>query len=153
MTIAPIQHAVRVKAAPDKAFALFASQMERWWPVGRTVGQNPHVAIIIEPHPNGRWFERDAEGNETQWGKVLAWDPPTRLLLGWQLNSRWTYDPDLLTEVELTFVAEPGGGTKVSLEHRNLERFGIDAEKVAGQIGSGWPTLMGEFAAWADART
>jgi uncharacterized protein YndB with AHSA1/START domain len=151
MTIAPIRHAVTVKAAPDKAFALFAGQMERWWPVGRTVGQKPHVAIIIEPRPEGRWFERDADGNETQWGKVLVWEPPTRLLLGWQLNSSWTYDPGLLTEVELTFVAEPGGGTKVSLEHRDLERFGVDAEKVAGLIGNGWPTLMGQFANWANA--
>ncbi len=72
MSIAPIVHTVDVKAAPARAFELFSQHMERWWPKGRTVGKNPHVAIVLEPHPGGAWFERDAEGNETHWGKVLA---------------------------------------------------------------------------------
>lgn len=54
-----------------------------------TIGRNPHTEIVIEPRAEGRWFERDAEGNETQWGKVLVWEPPSRLVLAFQLNSRW----------------------------------------------------------------
>lgn len=151
MTIAPIVHTVRVKAAPARAFELFATRMGEWWPKGKTVGRNPHAAIVIEPRSEGRWFERDGEGNETNWGKVLAWEPPSRLLLGWQLGSQWQYDPEFLTEVELTFAAADGGGTLVTLEHRNLERFGADAEERAESLNGGWPTMLGAFARYADA--
>jgi uncharacterized protein YndB with AHSA1/START domain len=146
MSIAPIVCTVEVKAAPARAFELFASQMERWWPKGRTIGKAPHVAIVIEPQAGGKWFERDADGNETHWGKVLAWEPPSRLLLGWQINTAWVHDPDLLTEVELTFAPAEGGGTHVTLEHRHLERFGGDAARHAERLGGGWPTKLAEFA-------
>jgi uncharacterized protein YndB with AHSA1/START domain len=152
MTIAPIVRTVEVKAGPARAFELFATRMEDWWPRGRTVGKNPHAAIVVEPRANGRWFERDAEGQETHWGKVLAWEPPSRLLLGWQLNSQWTYDPDFLTEVELTFAPAEGGGTLVTLEHRNLERFGADADRRAAELGGGWPNFLADFARFADAQ-
>lgn len=152
MTIAPIVRRVSVKAPPARAFELFAGHMEKWWPVGRTIGKAPHVAIVIEPRAEGRWFERDARGVETQWGKVLDWSPPARLLLGWQLNGAWTYDPDFRTEVEITFSLAEGGGTEVTLEHRNLERFGADAPKIAEQIGGGWPRILADFAGYADAQ-
>jgi uncharacterized protein YndB with AHSA1/START domain len=106
---------------------------------------------VVEPHPEGRWYERDAEGVETPWGKVLAWEPPGRALLAWQLNGQWTYDPDLVTELELTFEALPAGGTKVTLEHRNLERLGPTAALLAEQLGNGWPGMLRAFADLADA--
>jgi uncharacterized protein YndB with AHSA1/START domain len=150
MSIAPIVRTVQVKASPPRAFALFATRMEDWWPKGRTIGKNPHVAIVVEPGAGGRWFERDADGQETHWGKVLAWEPPTRLLLAWQINSQWTHDPDLVTEVELTFAPAEGGGTLVTLEHRNLERFGADAARHAELLGGGWPGFLAQFAQYAD---
>ena len=153
MTIAPIIHSVEVKAAPARAFDLFTSHMEQWWKKGQTPAKNPHVAIVIEPRGGERWFERDAEGAETQWGKVLAWEPPSRLLLGWQLSTKWGYDPQLLTEVELTFVPLDSGGTRVTLEHRNLERFGADATQHAERIRSGWPKHIVQFAQYADAHS
>jgi uncharacterized protein YndB with AHSA1/START domain len=151
MSIAPVVKSVVVKAPPERAFQLFATQMGRWWPAGKTIGKSPHVEVVIEPRAGGRWFERDAEGVETNWGKVLAWEPPTRLLLGWQLDSGFAYNPDLVTEVELTFAPGAGGGAVVTLEHRNLERFGDDAEKVAAKIGAGWPQIMADYAGYADA--
>jgi len=146
MTIAPIVRTVTVKIAPDRAFHLFATQMGHWWPRGRTVGSAPHVDIVVEPHPGGRWYERDADGQETPWGKVLAWEPPRRLLLAWQLDSRFRFDPDLLTEVELRFAPAKGGGTLVTLEHRDLERFGRDAASHADKLGGGWPIFLGHYA-------
>ena len=125
------------------------TQMGRWWPAGKTIGKSPFVEIVIEPRAGGRWFERDAEGIETNWGKVIAWEPPTRLLLGWQLDSRFAYNPDLLTEVELTFAPAAAGGAVVTLEHRNLERFGDDAEKIAAQLGGGWPQIMADYVGYA----
>ena len=153
MTIAPIVRTVRVKAAPDRAFTLFATRMEDWWPKGRTIGKTPHVAIVVEPKAGGQWFERDAQGEETHWGRVLAWEPPARLLLAWQIGATWTYDPALVTEVELTFAPTDDGGTLVTLEHRNLEKFGADADRHAGLLGGGWPGYLAEFAKYADANS
>jgi uncharacterized protein YndB with AHSA1/START domain len=150
MSIAPIVHSVQVKVPPARAFELFSSQIGRWWP-GKTIGKKPHADIVIESRAGGRWFERDAEGEETQWGKVLAWDPPSRLLLGWQINAEFAFDPNLLTEVELTFKPAEGGGTIVTLEHRNLDRFGADAARIVEKIRGGWPTKIDGFAAYADA--
>jgi uncharacterized protein YndB with AHSA1/START domain len=145
VTIAPVVTTVNVALPPARAFEVFAGQMGRWWIKGKTIGKSPHVDIVVEPRDGGRWFERDAEGVETDWGHVIAWDPPHRLLLGWQLNGKFEYDPGIVTEVELSFVAD-GTGTRVTLEHRNLERFGELARKTADQLGGGWPTLLQLFA-------
>jgi uncharacterized protein YndB with AHSA1/START domain len=149
MSIAPIVYSVEVRAAPERAFELFVSRMGEWWPRGGTIGQAPHEAIVIEPQQGGRWFERDGEGREVQWGKVLAWEPPVRLLLGWQINAEWRYDPALLTEVELTFAKTASGGTRVQLEHRDLERFGAAAASLAEQLRSGWPKRVDLYASYA----
>lgn len=135
---------------PPRAFDLFTKRMEDWWPKGRTIGKNPHVTIIVEPREGGQWLERDVDGAETPWGKVLAWEPRTRLLLAKQINTAWAFDDSLITEVELTFAPAANGGTIVTLEHRNLERFGADAERQAGLLGNGWPGYLAAFAAFAD---
>jgi uncharacterized protein YndB with AHSA1/START domain len=153
MSVAPIVKSVTVKQTPARAFEIFTRDIGRWWPAGKTLGRNPHANIVIEPRAGGRWFEVDAEGAEAQWGKVLAFEPPSRLLLGWQLDSRFAFDPDFLTEVEITFVAAGAGETLVTLEHRNLERYGADAERYAGLIGEGWPARLAEFASYANATT
>ncbi len=149
MTIAPIEKTVTVKAPPARAFAIFTRDIGAWWPKGKTIGKTSHAAIIIEPKAGGRWFERDEAGAETAWGKVLAWDPPGRLLLGWQLDAAFKYDADFLTEVELTFAAAGEGKTQVTLVHRHLERFGDSAEKIAASLSGGWPTRLQNFADYA----
>jgi activator of Hsp90 ATPase-like protein len=150
MTIAPIRHAVHTKAPPAKAFEIFTGQIGRWWPKGNGVGAKPLVEVVLEPGVGGRWFERDADGCETQWGRVLVWRPPGTLVLAWQLNREKCFDPDLVTEVELSFTAASDGGTDVALEHRNLERFGQDAVQWLASVGGGWSQKLGEFAAFAD---
>ncbi|HEY1449201.1 MAG TPA: SRPBCC family protein [Caulobacteraceae bacterium] len=150
MTIAPVVRAVTVKASPARAFALFTANIERWWPQTHHIGANPFTSVILEPHVGGRWFERDAGGVECLWGKVLAWDPPARLLLAWQINGKWEYDPAFLTELELSFAPAEGGATRVTLEHRDLERFGADAPRIAALLEGGWPTIMADFVGYAD---
>jgi uncharacterized protein YndB with AHSA1/START domain len=152
MTIAPIVRSVSVKAPPDRAFALFTGDIGRWWPRGMTIGAQPHADVVIEKRPGGRWFERADDGTETQWGKVLAWEPPSRLLLAWQIGSDWKYQANLETEVEVTFAPE-GKGTLVTLEHRNLERFGDAAQSVANQVGGGWPKFLQFFADYTEKET
>ncbi len=152
MTIAPIVCTIQTKARPERAFGLFTQRMAEWW-TGKTIAPNRAVAIIVEPHPEGRWFERDADGKETQWGRVLVWEPPARLVLAWQLDAQFTYDPAFLTEVEISFTPMPSGGTRVRLEHRHLERFGGEAARIAGLIGQGWPQKLAGFEAFAAEHT
>lgn len=149
MSVAPVVSKVSVKAKPARAFELFAQHMTQWW-TGCDFGEDPAVAIVVEPKAGGRWYARDAKGRESEWGRVLAYEPPHRLLLGWGFDADFRYDPSILTEVELTFTANAAGGTDVRLEHRNLERFGADAAKVASRIGGGWPAQMASFGAHVD---
>src|SRR5450755_2541255 len=123
MSIQPIIRSVTVKAAPAKAFALFTDDMKHWWKKGSTMGKKPHEDLVIEKKAGGRWFERDEDGAEVNWGKVLAYEPPGRLLLAMEINTKFQYDPSIPTEVEITFAPAAGGGTLVTLEHRNLERL------------------------------
>jgi uncharacterized protein YndB with AHSA1/START domain len=149
MTIAPVVKTVDVKCGPARAFELFTGRMGAWWPASHHIGGAPFEAIVVEPFAGGRWFERGSDGAETSWGKVLVWDPPGRVLLAWQLRADFTYDPDFETELEITF-APHGEGARVRLEHRNLERFGADAEAIAKSLGGGWPTIVEGYASFAD---
>ena len=147
ITPAPIRKSVRVNAAPARAFEIFTTGMARWWLKTHTINptKSPLKEIILEPRVSGRWFERGEDGSECQWGKVLAWEPPTRLLLGWQIDAAFKYDPNVLTEVELRF-APDGGGTRVELEHRHLERLGERAPAMAESFNAGWGRLLESFA-------
>ena len=149
MTIAPIRRSVVVKAPPARAFTAFTKDMARWWPAFATIGANPFVAVVVEPREGGRWFERDAEGNETEWGKVLAWEPPGRVVLAWQIDAAFKYDPNLITEVEMTFTTQPDGATLATFEHRNLERMGDSAAALAEMLGNGWVGIVDGYAAFA----
>jgi uncharacterized protein YndB with AHSA1/START domain len=151
--LAPINRSVVVKADVARSFAAFTDRMGRWWPRTHSIGSTPLADVIVEPRVGGRWYERGAEGAECEWGKVLAWDPPGRLILAWQLDANWKYDPALVLEVEITFTALEGGMTRVDLEHRNLERYGDKAAAVRDMIGSdnGWMGILKSFIADTEA--
>ena len=149
MTIvpAPVRAEIIVQATPALAFEVFTARIGRWWNPSFSIGNSPQKDISIEPKPGGRWFERGEDGSECDWGKVLVWEAPSRIVLGWQLGADFRYDPNLLTELEIRFVPAGKGQTKVVLEHRNLERFGDRADEVRGAIGSdqGWPGLLRRY--------
>lgn len=147
---APVRKSVYVNADPTRAFEVFTAGFNRWWPRSHSIGRSPMASAVIEPEVGGRWYERGEDGSECQWGEVLVWEPPTRLVLAWQINAQWTYDQDLVTEVEVRFTTD-GAGTRVDLEHRHLERFGEAADGVRAQFDSegGWTGLLEKFAAAA----
>jgi uncharacterized protein YndB with AHSA1/START domain len=145
MSIAPIVRTVTVKAPPERAFDLFTTRITDWWPRAHSMGPGALVGVVLEPRPGGRWYEVKEDDSEAPFGHVLAWDPPRRLLLAWQINTGFRYDPALVTEVEIRFEAQ-GSGTLVTLEHRNLERFGGDAASFAAMLDGGWPLTLGSFA-------
>jgi uncharacterized protein YndB with AHSA1/START domain len=137
---APVRRSVRVNAAPQRAFDAFTTGMGRWWPKQHSLNQNSaQQDVIVEPRVGGRWYERSEDGSTCEWGRVLIWEPPHRVVLAWQINGDWKYDRDFETEVEVRFIAD-GNGTRVELEHRNLERFGDKAEQVRAAFDSpeGW---------------
>jgi uncharacterized protein YndB with AHSA1/START domain len=152
MSIAPVTTEVEVRQPPEKAFALFTARMADWWHEKRGIGAKPLVSITLEPFAGGRWFETDADGTDSQWGSVLAWEPPSRVLLAWQLDASFRPSDTMSTEVEIRFIPT-ASGTRVTLEHRQLERFGADAERVAQSIGRGWPTHFNSFAEFANTPT
>jgi uncharacterized protein YndB with AHSA1/START domain len=108
--------------------------------------------VILEPRAGGRWYEIGEDGSQCNWGKVLSWEPPTRVLLGWQVDGNWKYDPGFITEVEVTFTPIDAGSTRVDLEHRNLERFGDKIEDVRSKIDSpnGWSGILKVYAEVAE---
>ena len=144
---APVRKSIMVKAAPERAFAVFTANMGRWWLRTHTINAAPMKDVVIEPRVDGRWYELGEDGSQCQWGKVLAWEPPHRVLLAWQIDGEWKYDAALVTEVEVNFIAD-GGGTRVELEHRHLERMGASAEAARQAVDSpgGWSGLLTAFA-------
>ena len=75
---------------------------------------------------------------------MLAWDPPNRLVLAWQLNVEFKYDPALITEVEVKFTPLSATSTRVDFEHRNLDRFG--KPEVTKEMDGGWGQILDSFA-------
>lgn len=147
VTPPPVRKSVVVRASPEHAFAVFTASMGRWWLKTHKIGPAPLKDVVIEPRTGGRWFERDEDGSECDWGKVLVWEPPRRLVLTWQIGADWKFDPDFATEVEVNFIAAGKAETRVELEHRHLERFGERAEQLRAAFDGGWPTLVESFAA------
>ena len=140
-----IRKQLTVEAPLDRAFRVFTASMGSWWPREHHIGKAALKDCVIEPKVNGRWYELGDDGSTCEWGKVLAWDPPRRLLLAWQLNAEFKYDPSLVTEVEVTFTLLSPKLTQVDFEHRNLERFGEAAERLQGAMGTGWGQILESY--------
>lgn len=151
ISVAPVRKSVRVNAAPARAFEVFTAGITRWWLKSHTTSTVPMKEVVIEPRAGGRWFERGEDGSECQWGTVLIWEPPARVVLGWQLNSQFKFDPAVVTEVEVRFITESARVKRVELEHRNLERFGECAATLREKIDApkGWAVLLENYAAAA----
>jgi uncharacterized protein YndB with AHSA1/START domain len=147
ITPAPVRKSVVVNANAARAFDLFANNISRWWPVSHTVTKSPLKDTIIEPFVKGRWYQVGEDGLECDNGHVLAWEPPHRLVLAWQLNPDWQFDPNLITEVEVKFIAEGERKTRVELEHRYIERMGEKAEAARNAVDSpnGWGAILEAF--------
>jgi uncharacterized protein YndB with AHSA1/START domain len=147
--VEPVLKTLNVRATPARAFEVFTAGMKRWWIPDFTI--NPTRAaiadVVIEPRAGGRWYERGSDGSECDWGRVLVWEPPARLVLAWQINAQYQFDAALQTELELCFTALAKGETQVTLEHRHLERLGTSAADARDQLNGGWGSLLERFAA------
>ena len=146
---APIRKSLRVKAGRQKAFDTFVA-MGGWWMKSHSLVPSGQKDVIIEPRAGGRWYETGNDGAEHEWGKVIAFEAPDRLLLIWSLNAEFAYDPAFETTVEVRF-SEDGDHTLVEFEHRDLERFGDKADETRQGMDGGWGELLAGYQKAAEA--
>jgi uncharacterized protein YndB with AHSA1/START domain len=143
----------RIVEAPQAlAWRVFTERMSTWWPLAHyKIGKVTAVEAVIEPRVGGRWFERGEDGSTCDWGEVLIWEPPSRLVLAWDITADWQYDPKLKTEVEVRFIADGEARTRVELEHRRLDRFGARRDEMRRIFDTegDWGRLLESFAAAA----
>src|SRR5262249_6190334 len=119
-----------------------------WWPLKtHKLGAQAAKTAIIEPRLGGRWFERKLDGSECDWGRVLVWEPPERLVLSWEISSDWLPDTTVHTEVEIRFIADGPNTTTVQLEHRNLDQYAGKTEMMRSIFDSegGWGGILQRF--------
>jgi uncharacterized protein YndB with AHSA1/START domain len=140
---------VTVNASQERAFTVFTEKFFTWWPKAHHIGDADLADAIIEPKVGGRWFERGVDGAECDWGVVLAYDPPARVVLSWHLQGDWEYNPDpaKASEVEVAFIKETDSRTRVELHHRHIERHDMPEKVVAGiDSPGGWGGILAGYA-------
>ncbi|HVW95723.1 MAG TPA: SRPBCC family protein [Mucilaginibacter sp.] len=146
--IKPIRKEVVVNTSQATAFKTFTQKMDLWWPRTHHIGSTPLTELVLEPGNDGRWFSRHEDGSEVDIGRVLTWDPDGLLVLAWQINGDFKFDPELITEVEVRFIPEEAKRTRVMFEHRNLDRLG--GTKPVESMDEGWGYIMGLYKDLAD---
>ena len=138
--IQPIRKELVVEASQETAFKVFTERIDIWWPKTHHIGNSPMTELVLEPGMNGRWYSKHEDGSEANVGKVLTWDPYQNLVLAWQINGDFRFDPELITDVEVQFISEGPRTTRVKLEHKNLDRLG--AGKAVESMDEGWGYIL-----------
>lgn len=145
-----VRQTIVVDAPIDRAFTVFTEGIGTWFPAEYNLLSVDIAERVFEPRVGGRIYDRGTDGSECHWARVLAYEPPDRVVFSWDIDPRWQVetDPDKTSEVEVRFTAEDGDRTRVELEHRNLDRHGDGWEQsrdsVAGE--GGWPGCLARFA-------
>jgi uncharacterized protein YndB with AHSA1/START domain len=148
--------AVTVDAPIALAFETFTEDIGSWWSPEHHILEGELAEMVFEPRAGGHVYDRAVDGGECRWARVLAYEPPHRVVISWDINLRWQLeaDPELTSEIEVRFTAEGDERTRVELEHRRLERHGEGWEAMRDAVDSpgGWSAGMQAFAARAAAR-
>jgi uncharacterized protein YndB with AHSA1/START domain len=145
-----VRKSITVNASVERAFDVFTTEFDTWWPRSHHIGKSPMKEALMEARAGGRCYTTQVDGTECDWGSILEWDPPHRVLIAWQITHQWGFEPDLAkaSEVEIRFTPEPGGRTRVDLEHRHFERMGPGGDAMRTGVGGegGWSGLLAMFA-------
>jgi uncharacterized protein YndB with AHSA1/START domain len=145
-----VRKSITVEAPQERAFEVFTAGFDRWWPRSHHIGDAEMAEGILECREGGRFYERGVDGSECEWGRVLVFDRPSRIVVSWQIGCDWKYDPDTErgSEFEVRFIAQGESQTLVEFEHRNIERHGEGAREVYESVGGegGWGGLLEMFA-------
>jgi uncharacterized protein YndB with AHSA1/START domain len=140
-----------VEAPIERAFRVFTEDFGSFKPPEHNMLGVEIAETVFEPHVGGHLYDRGVDGSECRWARVLAYDPPHRVLLSWDISPQWQLetDPQRTSEWEVRFIAETPERTRVEVEHRNLDRHGDGWEGVREGVAGdqGWPTYLRRFAA------
>jgi uncharacterized protein YndB with AHSA1/START domain len=146
IVVEPVRKSITVASPVDRAFATFTEGIESWWPadthsVGAYDDQVETEEIVFVGGEDGRLYERLSDGRECNWGEILVWEPPSRIVLTWHPGYD---DPAEFTELELRFSPD-GELTRVDLEHRGWERLGDRARETREGYREGWDFVLRRF--------
>ena len=145
-----IRHSIVVDAPIERAFSVFTDGFGAFKPREHNLLGVDIAETVFETHVGGHIYDRGVDGSECRWARVLAFEPPDRVVFSWDISPQWQVetDPDRTSEVEVRFVAESTERTRVELEHRNLDRHGDGWEGVRGMVAGegGWPLYLDRFA-------
>lgn len=142
LVTAPINKEVTVAADQERAFEVFTARIGDWWPLRtHSVGLEEAESLSMECRPGGRLIETYGGGKEAEWGRVLAWDPPARIVFTWYPGR----PGEAATEIEVTFVALSASETRVRLEHRGWETLPSERRAGRAEYVTGWDFVLGHF--------
>ena len=145
-----IRTSITVEAPLERAFSVFVDDFDAIKPREHNMLGVDIAETVFDPRPGGHIYDRGVDGSECRWARVLAYEPPDRLVFTWDISPHWQLesDPDRASEVEIRFVAETPERTRVVLEHRNLDRHGEGWEGMRAGVESpdGWPLYLNRYA-------
>ena len=152
-TVTSVRESIVVEAPIERAFSIFTEDIGSWWPSDHHILEAPLAEMVFEPREGGHVYDRGTDGSECRWARVLAYEPPDRVVISWDISTSWQLetDPEKTSELEVRFISEGPERTRLELEHRNLERHGEGWEQMRDAVGSpgGWPRGLEAFAARA----
>jgi uncharacterized protein YndB with AHSA1/START domain len=139
-----------VEAPIERAFRVFTEDFGSFKPPEHNMLGVDIAETVFEPRVGGHLYDRGVDGSECRWARVLAYEPPNRIVISWDISPQWQIetDPEKTSEVEVRFISESAGRTRVELEHRNLDRHGAGWEQTREAVDSegGWPLYLQRFA-------
>lgn len=145
----PIRRRIVVNAPVEHAFRVFTEQFGDFKPRDHNLLSVPITATVFEPRVGGRIYDIGSDGSRCAWARVLAFEPPTRVVFSWDIGPTWQVEADesKTSEVEVRFIAEAADRTRVELEHRHLDRHGDGWRSVADGVGgdAGWPLYLARY--------
>ena len=140
---------VVVEAPIERAFRVFTEQFDRIKPREHNMLGVDIAETVFEPRVGGSIYDRGVDGSECRWARVLAYEPPDRVVFSWDISPSWQIesDPEKTSEVEVRFVAETPERTRIELEHRKLDRHGENWEGLREGVASpdGWPLYLQRY--------
>jgi uncharacterized protein YndB with AHSA1/START domain len=145
-----VSSSIVVEAPVERAFSVFTEDIGSWWDPDHHILDGELAEMVFESRVGGHVYDRGVDGSECRWARVLAYEPPDRVVISWDINTQWQLETDheRTSEVEVRFVAEGAHRTRVELEHRNLDRHGEGWEGMRDAVGApnGWGAGLKAFA-------
>jgi uncharacterized protein YndB with AHSA1/START domain len=145
-----VRSQIVVEAPIARAFSVFIERFGDFKPPEHNLLSSPIAETVFEPHVGGHIIDRGVDGSECRWARVLAYEPPDRVVFSWDISPQWSIedDPERSSEVEVRFIAEAVGRTRLELEHRHIDRHGPGWEGVSQGVseGEGWPLYLTRYA-------